>query len=176
MTAPSSPSKPRWKQLLAESITGNLVRMLKSFQPLYLNIHCNHPEELTERSRLACTRLADAGIPLGSQTVLLKGVNDDSRVMHRLMEELLAMRVRPYYLHQLDRVPGTAHFHVPVAAGIDILERLRGRLSGMGVPHYMVDLPGGGGKVPLTPAYVVDRGSDHWRIRNFEGRMFRYPD
>jgi len=161
---------------LPQRITDDLVRMLKAHQPLYLNVHFNHPAELTEQVRSACTRLADAGIPLGSQTVLLKGVNDDPAVMHRLMEALLAMRVRPYYLHQLDRVPGTAHFHVPVAAGIRIMDHLRGRLSGMGVPHYMVDLPGGGGKVPLTPEYVVARQRDPWIIRNFEGRLFRYPE
>lgn len=160
---------------LPQRVTDDLVRVLQDAQPLYLNIHFNHPGEITARVREACRRLADAGIPLGSQTVLLKGVNDDPAVMHRLMETLLAMRVRPYYIHQLDRVCGTAHFRVPVERGLAILQHLRGRISGMGVPHYMIDLPGGGGKVPLIPAYIVEKQPDHWVLRNFEGRTFHYP-
>jgi lysine 2,3-aminomutase len=160
---------------LPQRVTDDLARLLGAFQPLFLNIHFNHPDEITDRSRAACARLADAGIPLGSQTVLLKGVNDHAAVMHRLMERLLSMRVRPYYLHQVDRVCGTAHFKVPLETGLSIMAHLRGRLSGMGVPHYMVDLPGGGGKVPLTPDYVVEKHPDHWTLRNFEGRIFSYP-
>lgn len=160
---------------LPQRITMDLVRMLQAFQPLYLNVHFNHPDEITAQSREAIARMADAGIPLGSQTVLLYGVNDDAAVMHRLMETLLSMRVRPYYLHQLDRVCGTAHFRVPPDDGLAIMRHLRGRLSGMGVPHYMIDLPGGGGKVPLTPDYVVARHPDHWILRNFEDRRFVYP-
>ncbi len=159
---------------LPHRVTGDLVRLLASFQPLFLNIHFNHPDEITDRSRSACARLADAGIPLGSQTVLLKGVNDNAAVIHRLMEILLCMRVRPYYLHQVDRVCGTAHFQTPIDKGLAIMKHLRGRLSGMGVPHFMVDLPGGGGKVPLTPDYVVEKQPDHWKLRNFEGRVFSY--
>ncbi len=159
---------------LPQRITKDLVRMLGSFSPVFLNIHFNHPDEITRQSADACAKMADAGIPLGSQTVLLKGVNDDAKVMHRLMEKLLAIRVRPYYLHQLDRVQGTGHFHVPLSTGLLIMDRLRGRLSGMGVPHYMVDLPGGGGKVPLIPEYVTRRGNDTWTIRNYEGRHFTY--
>jgi len=160
---------------LPQRITQELVRMLGSFSPVYLNIHFNHPDEITRLSADACAKIADAGIPLGSQTVLLKGVNDDAAVMHRLMERLLAIRVRPYYLHQLDQVQGTGHFHVPISTGLAIMDRLRGRLSGMGVPHYMVDLPGGGGKVPLMPEYVAERGKNLWTIRNYEGREFDYP-
>ena len=160
---------------LPHRITDDLVRLLGAFHPLYLNVHFNHPREITDRSRAACSRLADAGVPLGSQTVLLKGVNDDAATMHRLMEKLLSMRVRPYYLHQVDRVRGTAHFQVPLETGFSIMTHLRGRLSGIGVPHYMIDLPGGGGKVPLTPDYVVEKHSDHWILRNFEGRHFYYP-
>ena len=160
---------------LPHRITDDLARLLRTFHPLYLNAHFNHPDEITDRSREACARLADAGIPLGSQTVLLRGVNDNAAVMHRLMEMLLTMRVRPYYLHQVDRVCGTAHFQVPPETGLSIMAHLRGRLSGMGVPHYMVDLPGGGGKVPLTPDYVVEKRPDHWILRNFEGRHFDYP-
>lgn len=160
---------------LPQRITDDLVHLLKAFQPLYLNTHFNHPDEITGPSSAACVRLADAGIPVGCQTVLLKGVNDDPVVMHRLMNGLLGIRVRPYYLHQLDRVRGTGHFHVPVSTGLQIMDALRGRLSGMGVPHYMVDLPGGGGKIPLTPDYVVDKHPGRWTIRNFEGRHFNYP-
>ncbi|BBO90388.1 KamA family radical SAM protein [Desulfosarcina ovata] len=159
---------------LPQRVTDDLVRLLRDVQPLYFNIHFNHPLEITDRSRDACARLADAGIPLGSQTVLLKGVNDDAAVMHQLMETLLTLRVRPYYLHQLDRVCGTAHFRVPLEKGLAIIQHLRGRISGMGVPHYMIDLPGGGGKVPLTPEYVVAQHADHWILRNFENRPFRY--
>jgi lysine 2,3-aminomutase len=160
---------------LPHRITGDLVRMLKGFNPIYINTHFNHPAEITGPSSAACARLADAGIPVGCQTVLLNGVNDDPAVMHRLMNGLLGIRVRPYYLHQLDRVRGTGHFHVPVATGLQIMDALRGHLSGMGVPHYMVDLPGGGGKIPLTPDYVVDKHPGRWTIRNFEGRHFNYP-
>lgn len=160
---------------LPQRITTDLVRLIGAFQPIYLNIHFNHPEEITPRSADACARLADAGIPLGSQTVLLRGVNDDPAIIHRLMETLLTLRVRPYYLHQLDRVCGTSHFRVSLAAGLAIMDHLRGRLSGMGVPHFMVDLPGGGGKVPLTPEYVKARHNDHWVLRNFEGRRYIYP-
>ena len=160
---------------LPQRITGDLARMLRAFQPLYLITHFNHPDEITDRSREACARLADAGIPLGCQTVLLKGVNDEPAVMHHLMEMLLVMRVRPYYLHQLDHVHGTGHFRVPLEKGLSIMQHLRGSLSGMGVPHYMVDLPGGGGKVPLTPDYVVSRDRSVWMLRNGEGRVFSYP-
>lgn len=160
---------------LPQRITDDLVRLLRAFQPLYLNVHFNHPDEITDYSQRACAKLADAGIPLGSQTVLLKGVNDDAAVMYRLLQGLLSMRVRPYYLHHVDRVSGTAHFQVPLETGLSIMTHLRGRLSGMGVPHYMLDLPGGGGKIPLTPDYVVKKQTDHWILRNFEGRQFYYP-
>jgi len=165
----------RLPSVLPMRITPSLVERLSRHHPLYINIHFNHPAEITAEARRACAMLADAGIPLGSQTVLLKGVNDDAGVLFHLFESLLAMRVRPYYLHQLDRVPGTAHFHVPVERGVHLLESLRGRLSGMGMPHYMVDLPGGGGKVALTPEVVLDKGAGHWRIKNWEGRVFQYP-
>jgi lysine 2,3-aminomutase len=160
---------------LPHRITDDLVRMLKAFHPIYVNTHFNHPDEITGSSSAACARLADAGIPVGCQTVLLKGVNDDPAVMHRLMNGLLSIRVRPYYLHQLDRSRGTGHFHVPVSTGLAIMDGLRGHHSGMGVPHYMVDLPGGGGKIPLTPEYIVDKRAGYWTVRNFEGRRFNYP-
>lgn len=156
-------------------ITPSLSRRLSSFQPLFINLHFNHPAEITPESAHACTLLADAGLSLGSQTVLLKGVNDNADVLRELLEGLLEIRVRPYYLHQLDRVPGTAHFKVPVERGLTIMAELRGRLSGMAVPHYMIDIPGGGGKIALSPESVVHNGPDHWVIRNFQGRLYRYP-
>lgn len=160
---------------LPQRITDDLARLLRQFQPLYLNAHFNHPQEITDQAREACARLVDAGIPLGNQAVLLKGVNDDAAVMHRLMEALLTLRVRPYYLHQLDAVCGTAHFRVPLERGLAIMDHLRGRLSGLGVPAFMVDLPGGGGKIPFTPDYVVKKEAHRWTLRNFEGRQFSYP-
>lgn len=160
---------------LPHRIRPELVRTLAQYHPLFINIHVNHPDELTPRAAAACTLLADAGIPLGSQTVLLKGVNDDIRVLERLMEKLLYLRVRPYYVHQLDRVPGTAHFQVPLEKSIRLVNALRGPLSGMGIPHLMVDLPQGGGKVALTANAVVKKGPDLWQIRNWQGRVFDYP-
>jgi lysine 2,3-aminomutase len=165
----------RMPGVLPQRVTADLARRLAAFHPLYINIHFNHPSEITPETVAACRRLADAGIPLGSQTVLLKGINDDPAVLLELMVRLLEIRVRPYYLHQLDRVPGTAHFQVPVARSIRLLEALRGPLSGMGVPHLMLDLPGGGGKVALTPDAIVQRGAKQWRIRNWQGEVFTYP-
>lgn len=156
-------------------VTRRLARMLRRFHPLYVNIQFNHPDELTPEAVAACARLADAGIPLGSQTVLLKGVNDRAEVMIELMRQLLASRVRPYYLHHPDPVRGTAHFRVPVEKGLEIMEKLRGNISGMGVPYYMIDLPGGGGKIPLLPDYVIRRENDGLIVRNFSGGCFRYP-
>jgi len=161
--------------VLPQRITPVLAGELSRCHPLYLNLHCNHPAEITPEVAAACRLLADAGIPLGSQTVLLKGVNDEARVLQELFESLLQIRVRPYYLHQLDRVPGTAHFRVPVERSIGLLRELRGRLSGMGIPHLMVDLPGGGGKVALGEASVVDRGKEFWKIRNWQGQIYDYP-
>jgi lysine 2,3-aminomutase len=153
----------------------DLAGMLKQFHPLYMNIQFNHPDEITPMSEAACGVLADAGIPLGSQTVLLKGVNDDPQVMMALMQQLLAIRVRPYYLHHADAVEGTRHFRSSIKMGLEIMRHLRGRLSGIGVPQYMIDLPGGGGKVPLLPEYVVEEGPREMKVRNFEGEVFTYP-
>ena len=149
--------------------------MLKSFQPLYLNTHFNHPREMSPAAALACRRLADAGIPLGSQTVLLKGINDSPRIIRKLMRLLVAHRVKPYYLHQVDGVEGAAHFQVPLARGLYIMSNLRGRLSGTCVPQFMLDLPGGGGKIPLLPEYIKEDTGDSLVIENFEGRLFTYP-
>ncbi len=158
-----------------QRITPLLVQRLSSFHPLYINIHFNHPDEITPEAAQACTLLADAGIPLGSQTVLLKSVNDRPEVLYGLMEALLSIRVKPYYLHQIDRVPGTAHFQVPIDRSLELMDGLRGCLSGLAMPHLMIDLPGGGGKMELLPESIVQKNCDHWLIRNFQGRIFRYP-
>lgn len=152
-----------------------LADMLKKYHPLYVNIQFNHPDEITSQSAAACALLADAGIPLGSQTVLLKGVNDDPDVMMNLMQKLLKIRVKPYYLHHADPIQGTRHFRTSIETGLDIMRCLRGRLSGMGVPQYMIDLPGGGGKIPLLPEYVIEAGPRQLKVRNFEGDVFTYP-
>ena len=144
---------------LPDRITKKLCRMLRHFQPLYVNTHFNHPRELTQASGTACARLADAGLVLGNQTVLLHGVNDNAEVMAELCRGLLKIRVRPYYLHHLDQTLGTAHFRVPVECGLGILDALRGRVSGLGIPHYVIDPPGGEGKVPLLPENLVETGT-----------------
>lgn len=158
-----------------QRITPALARRLAAFHPLFINFHFNHPDEVTAAAGQACALLADAGIPLGSQTVLLEGVNDRPEVLHGLMEALLYIRVKPYYLHQIDRVPGTAHFQVPIQRSLALMAGLRGRLSGMAMPHLMIDLPGGGGKMELLPESVIEQTPDYWIIRNFQGRVFRYP-
>ena len=143
---------------LPERITPQLCSLLARFQPLYLNTHFNHPSELVAASIGACARLADAGIPLGNQTVLLRGVNDDPGVMLELCRGLLRMRVRPYYLHHLDQAKGTGHFRVPVERGLEIIAAMRGQVSGLGIPHYVVDPPGGQGKVPMLPENLLQVG------------------
>ncbi|MBI9074197.1 MAG: KamA family radical SAM protein [Desulfatibacillum sp.] len=158
---------------LPQRITQDLAKSLASLHPLYMNIQFNHPLEITSESEEACRILADRGIPLGCQTVLLKGVNDDGKVLRQLLEELLRIRVRPYYLHQLDRVRGAAHFHVPISQGVAFMQGLRGRIPGTAIPNYVVDLPGGGGKAPL-PESIVGHEGNTVLIRNFEGKVFRY--
>ncbi len=165
----------RMPVVLPSRVTPALVRQLALFHPLYLNIHVNHSAEITPDVAAACALMADAGIVLGSQSVLLKGVNDNVKRLQELFEALLAIRVRPYYLHQLDRVPGTAHFQVPLVHGLDLIQALRGRLSGIAIPHLMIDLPGGGGKVALTVPSVVEKRRSVWRIRNWQGELFDYP-
>jgi lysine 2,3-aminomutase len=158
-----------------QRITPSLARRLAGFHPLFINFHFNHPEEVTPAAGQACALLADAGIPLGSQTVLLRRVNDSLEVLRNLMEALLYIRVKPYYLHQIDRVPGTAHFQVPIDRSLELISGLRGRLSGMAMPHFMIDLPGGGGKMELLPESIIHKAPGYWLIRNFQGRIFRYP-
>jgi lysine 2,3-aminomutase len=159
---------------LPERITLRLCRMLKRYHPLYVNTHFNHPVEITPESATACARLADAGIPLGNQTVLLKGVNDDPTVMKRLMQKLLMIRVRPYYIHQMDLVQGTHHFCAGVEQGLKIMASLRGHTSGMATPYYVIDLPGGKGKVPVLPDDVKRNGQTLF-LRNYLGEVVEYP-
>jgi lysine 2,3-aminomutase len=161
---------------LPQRITGGLVRMLKKYHPLMISIHFTHPKEITEAVRRACNELADGGIPLGSQTVLLKGINDKPYIMKKLVQELLKIRVRPYYIYQCDLAMGTEHFRTSVATGIQIIEKLRGYTTGYAVPTYVVDAPGGGGKIPLQPDYVVSRGKGKIALRNYEGKIFEYSE
>lgn len=160
---------------LPRRITPKLCRLLKQFHPIYLNTHFNHSLEITSESARACAMLADAGIPLGNQTVLLKGVNDDPAIMKDLMINLLRIRVKPYYIHQMDLVRGTGHFRTPVSTGIAVMEALRGHVSGLATPYFVVDLPGGNGKVPLLPD-TVRREGDTLQIRNYLGTVTEYPD
>ena len=157
-------------------VTEELVRMLRRYHPLWINTHFNHPRELTPESAAACARLADAGIPLGNQTVLMRGVNDHPRVIEQLCRGLVRMRVRPYYLFQCDLVRGVEHFRTPLSRGIEIMEYLRGRVSGLAIPTFCVDVPHGGGKIPLLPNYVVSVSPTHTVLRNFEGLMVGYPE
>jgi lysine 2,3-aminomutase len=161
---------------LPQRITDTLTNMLKQYHPLWMSIHVNHPREITPEMAAACTRLADAGIPLGSQTVLLRGINDDPQVMKRLMHALLKIRVRPYYLYQCDPVVGTSHLRTPLATGLHILEHLRGHTTGYAVPTFVIDAPGGGGKIPLGPDYVLSHQNGRLRLRNFRGAVYEYHD
>ncbi len=160
---------------LPERITDKLCALLKKYHPLYLNTHFNHPWELTPAAAEACRKLADAGIVLGNQTVLLRGVNDDPYVIGELFRGLLKMRVRPYYLHHMDLTSGTSHFRTPVATGLKIVQSLRGPVSGLASPHYVIDLPGGKGKVPLVPEYVQQQGAK-LLITTPAGECVEYPD
>ena len=161
---------------LPQRVTPELCAMLKQFHPLFVSIHSNHPRELTTEARAALGRLADAGIPLGNQSVLLRRVNDDPVVMRVLVQKLLLCRVKPYYLYQCDLISGSAHLRASVRAGLEVMESLRGHTTGYAVPQYVIDAPGGGGKVPINPEYVVSRGSGRVVIRNFEGKLFEYPE
>jgi len=162
--------------VLPQRITAPLTKMLKRYHPLWISIHFTHPDELTPESSQACERLADAGIPLGSQTVLLSGINDEVETMKRLVHGLLKIRVKPYYLYQCDPIFGSGHFRTPVEKGFEIIQGLRGHTSGYAVPTYVIDAPGGGGKIPLLPNYAVGREGDYLVLKNYEGRVFRYPD
>ncbi len=162
--------------VLPHRITPQLVKMLRRYHPLWMSLHFTHPDECTLESQRACSLLADAGIPLGSQTVLLKGVNDTVETMKTLVQHLMKMRVRPYYLYQCDPISGSAHFRTTVEAGMEIIRGLRGFTTGYAVPTYVVDAPAGGGKIPLMPDYIEGREGGDLILRNYEGGRYRYPD
>jgi len=161
---------------LPQRITPELCTMLKKFHPLFMSVHSNHPRELTTEVRDALGRLADAGIPLGNQSVLLKHVNDDATVMKALVQKLLMCRVKPYYIYQCDLISGSAHLRTSVRKGIEIMQQLRGHTTGYAVPQYVIDAPGGGGKVPVNPEYVLSHNADRVVLRNYEGKIFEYPE
>ena len=160
---------------LPQRVTEELCEILKEYHPLYFNIHFNHPDEITPEVEKALGMLANAGIPLGSQTVLLEGVNDDSKVMKDLLHKLLLNRVKPYYIYQADMALGTNHFRTSVQKGLDIINDLQGHTSGMAVPYFVIDAPGGGGKVRLLPDTVVEHNEREIVIKNYEGKIYRYP-
>jgi len=162
--------------VLPQKITRELCRMLKKYHPLFMSIHFTHYEELTEETYEVCSKLANAGIPLGSQTVLLKDINDNVETMRKLMQGLLKFRVRPYYIYQCDPVTGSSHFRTPVSKGIEIIKGLRGHISGYAVPNYVIDAPQGGGKIPLLPNYCVDKQNDNIILQNYKGLKYKYPD
>jgi lysine 2,3-aminomutase len=161
--------------VLPQRVTPQLVRILKKYHPLWMSLHFTHPDECTPESYKACKMLADGGIPLGSQTVLLKGINDNIETMKSLMQQLMKMRVKPYYLYQCDPVTGTGHFRTSVDKGLEIIRGLRGHTSGYAVPNYVIDAPGGGGKIPLMPDYVLGRTQDEILLCNYEDKVFTYP-
>jgi lysine 2,3-aminomutase len=162
--------------VMPQRITDDLVNMLKKYHPIWLNTHFNHPNEITPESMEACKKMADAGIPLGNQSVLLRGVNDCMHVMKKLVNDLVKIRVRPYYIYQCDLSNGIEHFRTPVSKGIEIIEGLRGHTSGYCVPTFVVDAPGGGGKTPVMPNYVISQSHDKVILRNFEGVITTYSE
>jgi lysine 2,3-aminomutase len=159
---------------LPQRITEKLIQMLKKYSPIWMSIHFNHPKEITKRCKNACDLLSEGGIPLGSQSVLLKGINDRPFIMKRLVHDLLQIRVRPYYIYQCDPVRGTQHFRTPVATGINIIEKLRGHTSGYAVPTYVIDGPGGGGKIPVGPNYILSQAKGKYVLRNYKGKIYTY--
>ncbi|MBI9106070.1 MAG: lysine 2,3-aminomutase [Spirochaetales bacterium] len=162
--------------VLPQRITPELTKMLSKYHPLWINTHFSHPNEITLESRAACNRLADAGIPLGNQSVLLAGINDKISIMKKLVHELVKIRVRPYYIYQCDLSSGIGHFRTPVAIGIEIIEGLRGHTSGFCVPTFVIDAPGGGGKIPAMPNYIISQGYERIILRNYEGVITTYSE
>jgi lysine 2,3-aminomutase len=150
--------------------------MLRKYHPVWMSLHFMHPDECCHETARACGLLADAGIPLGSQTVLLRGINDNVETMTQLVHGLMKMRVRPYYIYQCDPINGSAHFRTPVAKGVEIVRGLRGHTSGYAVPTFVIDAPGGGGKIPVAPDYIAGTDQKDLLLRNYEGRVYRYPD
>ncbi len=161
---------------LPQRITPEFCEMLQKYHPLWISIHTNHPRELTSEVHEALGRLANHGVPMGNQSVLLRGVNDDPETMKILVQKLIRCRVRPYYLYQCDLIQGSSHLRAPVSKGIEIIESLRGHTTGYAVPQYVIDAPGGGGKVPVNPDYVVERTDNQTVVRNYEGKTFIYPE
>jgi lysine 2,3-aminomutase len=161
--------------VLPQRITPKLCGILKKYHPLYINTHFNHPNEITPESTKACEMLANAGIPLGCQTVLLKGINDDPEIMKELMQKLVSIRVKPYYIYQCDPVKGTNHFRTKVEKGLEIYKSLRGWTSGLCVPQFVIDAPGGGGKIPLIPEYIQSIKDDKVIMKNYCGNLYEYP-
>jgi len=157
-------------------VTEELISIFKKYSPIWCSLHVNHPKEITKRVKKACDMLSDSGIPLGSQTVLLRGVNDRPYTMRRLMHELLKIRVRPYYIYQCDPAKGISHFRTSVSVGINVMEKLRGHTSGYAVPTYVVDAPGGGGKIPVAPNYVISQAKGVFTLRNYAGKIFTYHE
>ncbi len=162
--------------VLPQRVTPELTKTLARFHPLWMSIHATHPLELTPEATQALAQLADAGIPLGSQTVLLRGINDDPDTIRQLMHQLVRHRVRPYYLYQCDPIVGSGHFRTPIRTGLDIIRALRGHTTGYAVPTYVIDAPGGGGKVPIQPEYLVSQDEQGITLRGFQGELFRYPE
>lgn len=162
--------------VLPQRITPKLCKMLRKYHPIFVNTHFNHPWECTPEAEKACAMLADAGCPVGNQAVLMKGVNDDADIMLELHRKLLKMRVRPYYIYQADLTKGTNHFRTPVRKGLEIMDKLRGHTSGLAIPYYVIDAPGGGGKIPLLPQYVLGRNGKDIILRNYKYEIFTYPD
>lgn len=162
--------------VLPQRITPRLVRMLRRYHPLWMSLHFIHPAECTKESYKACQRLADAGIPLGSQTVLLRGINDSVNVMKDLVHEMMKMRVKPYYLYQCDPIIGSGHFRTPVEKGVEIIRGLRGFTSGYAVPTFVIDAPGGGGKIPISPNYLIGTGDNKVMLCNYENKIYYYPN
>jgi len=166
----------RMPVVLPQRITTKLCNMLKKYHPIYCNTHFNHPWEITPESSKACEMLADAGVPVGNQMVIMKGVNDDPAVVKELMQKLLRIRVRPYYMYMADETKGANHFRASVETGLKIVEALRGHTSGLAIPHFVIDAPGGGGKIPLLPNYVLHLDEEEIILRNFQNKVYRYKN
>ncbi len=162
--------------VLPMRITDDLLKMLRKYHPIWINTHFNHPKEITPESSLACEKIMDAGIPLGNQSVLLRGINDNADILKELFTKLVKIRVRPYYLYQCDIAKGIGHFRTPVSQGIDIMKQIRGYISGYAVPEFVIDAPGGGGKTPANPEYIVSLDDQKAILKNYEGKLYTYPN
>ncbi|KGL52753.1 lysine 2,3-aminomutase [Porphyromonas canoris] len=162
--------------VMPQRITPEFCEMIKKYHPIWLNTHFNHPNEITKESSEACARLANAGVPLGNQSVLLRGINDCTHIMKKLVHELVKIRVRPYYIYICDQSMGIGHFRTPVSKGIEIIENLRGHTSGYAVPTFVIDAPGGGGKIPVMPSYMISQSPNRVVVRNYEGVISTYTE